>query len=105
MTPRPALLLLLMFLTSADSGICQTKASLSDVFRANKIQKIAFSAGQWKFGFGRVLVYEIYEMTADNPSAKLIEPDNSSSPAWSPDGSKLAFSSAKNLDPTQLFVA
>jgi len=103
--PRLALLLLLALLMSSGSGIGRTKNSLKDVFAASKIQKIAFLVSRWKFGLGHDWIHEIYAITADDPSAKLIQPENSLNPAWSPDGSKLAFTSFKPGKPSELYVA
>jgi Tol biopolymer transport system component len=94
--PKLALPLLLALLACTDGSIGRTRSSLKDVFVANKIQKIAFSVSQWKFGFGHGLIHEIYALTVNNPSAKLIQPENSSNPAWSPDGSGIIFTSNRD---------
>jgi len=97
-------LLFLAFLACSGSASGRTKVSLKDVLSASGIQKIAFSLVQWKFGHGYVVMHEIYAITADDPSAKLIQAEESSNPAWSPDGSKLAFISFKPGKHSELYV-
>jgi TolB protein len=102
--PMLRLLLLLALLLCSASVTGRTKVNLKDVFATSKIQKIAYSVSQWKFGRGYVMTHEIYAMTADDPSAKLIQAENSSNPAWSPDGSKLASISFKPGKLSELYV-